>query len=364
VKVLQLSSEKYFRGGERQIAYLISELQKLGVTNIVAGRRHSEFTKYCRKYRIKLYELPFRNSFDIGSAVAIKKICRQEKIDLIHAHSAKSHAIAVTSALIGNTTPLILSRRVAFLPKNNWLTRFKYNHSAVKRIICVSHKINEIMRSYVSSPDKCVTVHSGVDLEKFKDSGDRIDLRHEFNIAASTLLIGNTAALEKEKDYFTFIRTIKELISTGTEVTGLIIGAGSMRKELKEFVYSLNIDPYIVFTGFRSDVQQILSSLDVFLFTSEDEGLGTSVLDAFAAEVPVVSTDAGGLPEMVMHMKSGLLAPVKNYKALAKNIQLLQLDNNLRATLIKGALEHLKEFTKEKTAIRTLAVYEEVLSQK
>jgi L-malate glycosyltransferase len=364
VKVLQLSSEKYFRGGERQIAYLISELEKLGVSNIVAGRKHSEFTKYCLKHRIKLYELPFRNSFDIRSALAIKKICSEEKIDLVHAHSAKSHAIAVTSALLGNRTPLVLSRRVAFLPKDNWLTRFKYNHSSIKKIVCVSHKITDIMRSYVAAPDKCVTVHSGVDLEKFKHVGKGIDLRQEFNIAESALVIANTAALEREKDYFTFIRTIKELVSNGLEVKGLIIGAGTMKEELKQFVYSLNLDPHIIFTGFRSDVQQILPSVDVFLFTSEDEGLGTSVLDAFAAEVPVVSTNAGGLPEMVIHMKSGLIAPVKDFKQLSENIQRLHKDANLKSTLIKGALEHLKEFTKEKTAARTFNVYREVLSRK
>src|SRR5688572_8403594 len=133
IKVLHLSSEKAWRGGEQQIAYLLEELEGTQVENYVAVRRNTEFEKYCKQKKIQFISLPFRNSFDITSALQIKRICEEKKIRLIHAHSSKSHGIAVISSLLGNGTRIVLSRRVDFIPKHNFLTRWKYNHASVVR---------------------------------------------------------------------------------------------------------------------------------------------------------------------------------------------------------------------------------------
>ena len=73
-------------------------------------------------------------------------------------------------------------------------------------------------------------------------------------------------------------------------------------------------------TGFRKDIPKILPELDIFLFSSKTEGLGTSLLDAFACQVPVVATNAGGVPELIIHEKTGLLSPTKDPQSLAKNV--------------------------------------------
>ena len=102
----------------------------------------------------------------------------------------------------------------------------------------------------------------------------------------------------------------------------------------------------------------------MFLMTSETEGLGTSILDAFAAKVPVVATAAGGIPEMIIHKKTGMLAPIKDAENLARNVNELLANANLRAELIAGAYQHLQSFSKEQTALKTLEIYKEILSEK
>lgn len=360
--ILQLSSEKYFRGGERQIALLIDELNKLGVHNIVAARRGSEFSKYCAKNNIECFELGFRNAFDLVTASSIKKICSTRKVDIVHIHSAKSHGIAVIAASLGNKTPLILSRRVAFIPKNSFLTKWKYNHPAIRKIVCVSNRIKEIMQAYAQRPERCVTVYSGIDLKKFDGIVNDGRLRKEYNISDSTTLIGNTAALEKEKDLFTFIKTISILIKDDMDVKGVVIGDGSLQQELTEFSRSLNVESSIIFTGYRNDVRECLAGLNIFMITSEEEGLGTSVLDAFAAGVPVVATNAGGIPEMVIHERTGLLADIKNAQHLAENVKRLMTNDALKKSLTINAKENLLEFSKEEMARKTLDVYKLVAS--
>lgn len=362
LKVLHLSSEKTWRGGEQQIAYLIDELNAMGIVNLVAARADSAFEKYCTSKSIAVKVFPFKNSFDFSTALGIKDLCKKEKIDIIHMHSSKSHGIGVLSAVLGNRVPLILSRRVDFVPKQNMLTRWKYNHSAIKRIVGVSDKITSIMKHYVKDPSLCVTVHSGVDLHKFNQQRTENSLRKEFGIDDRTLLIGNTSALEAHKDYFTFIETIKKLVDDGISLQALIIGEGSLKAQLQEFVKEKALTQKVIFTGFRKDITRILPDLDVFLMTSNEEGLGTSVLDAFLAKVPVVATAAGGIPEMVIHEQTGMLAPVADAGALADHIKRIYSDGALRKAIVNGASSKVaSSFSKEMTAKKTLAVYREVL---
>jgi L-malate glycosyltransferase len=363
MKVLHLSSEKGWRGGEQQIAYLISELSKARVTNLVMARKDSDFERYCLSQTIPVFRATFSSSIDIRTALAIQKLCTNNAIDIVHMHSAKSHSLGVLSSVLGNSVPLVLSRRVDFVPKDNWFTRWKYNHPSVKRVLCVSEKINSIMKAYLEDPGKSLTVHSGVDLSRFPQRGTQNKLREEFGIPATTFIIGNSSALEGHKDYFTFIRTIQQLVNTNLPVHAFIMGSGSLEGKLRDHVRELQLERHITFTGYRKDITEVLPCLDVFLMTSNEEGLGTSVLDAFVAKVPVVATTAGGIPEMVLHEQSGLLAPVASDALLASNVERLMVDKSLREKLIHGASELVKTFSKENTASKTLAVYMDVLKK-
>jgi len=133
MKVLHLSSEKTWRGGEQQIAYLVDELNELGVENFVACRKDSVFEKHCKDNLIEHITLPFKNSYELGSAIQIKNFCKYMEIDILHMHSSRGHTIGVISSLLGNKSKLILSRRVDFPVKDNWLSKWKYNYSKIKK---------------------------------------------------------------------------------------------------------------------------------------------------------------------------------------------------------------------------------------
>jgi glycosyltransferase involved in cell wall biosynthesis len=362
IRVLHLSSEKTWRGGEQQIAYLIEEHSGSGVESFAAVRKNSEFEQYALRKGFNFFSLPFANSFDIRSALALKRICGQNQISLVHMHSSKAHGIGVMSAILGNRSVLLLSRRVDFVPKNNFLTKWKYNHPSIKRIVCVSDKINQTMRAFVKRPERCVTIHSGVDLLKFDPKNSSTSLQDELNLLPGTILIGNTSALDAHKDYFTFIDTIAILLQKNHPVKGIIIGTGALKSELEKYTADRNLTNDIIFTGFRTDIRKILPSLSIFLMTTRMEGLGTSILDAFLAEVPVVATRAGGIPEMVVHEKTGMLAPIGQAEELAIHCEKIIRDESFRKLLVSQAKEKVRNFSKEKTAEKTLELYRELLS--
>lgn len=364
MKVLHLSSENTWRGGEQQIAYLLEETEKRGIQPAVVCKQGSAFEIYLRSKGWQYFALPFKNSIDLRTAWSIKHICKAHKIDIVHLHSSKAHSIAILSVALGNSSKLVLSRRVDFPLKDNLFSRWKYNHTSIRKIICVSDKIKQIVEERVEDKHKCITIHSGIDLKKFSFLGKHDFFRNQYKIPHISPIIGNTSALADHKDYFTFINTAEILIKQNDNLRFLIIGDGNLRDEIREYVESKKLHNHIIFTGFVTNLAETLHEIDIFLMTSKTEGLGTSILDAFASKVPVVATNAGGIPELVKHEETGLIAPVKDHEKLAENVNRILNEPELKERLIINAYDFVQGFSKEKTAEKTLAVYREILADK
>lgn len=211
-----------------------------------------------------------------------------------------------------------------------------------------------------------MTIYDGVDPNRFTPSSgtDQNTLRKEYNLSADTVLIGNTSALAGHKDYFTFINTIARLRDSQHNLKAFIIGDGPMREELVRFVDKQGLTEMIVFTGFRNDIESVLPALDIFLMTSNEEGLGSSILDAYLAGVPVVATRAGGIPEIVLHEKTGLLADIADAETLAQNVDRIISEAPLRQRLVEGARAWVRRFYADEMVKQTIAVYEGILAQK
>ena len=362
--VLHFSSEKGWRGGEQQIAYLIEELNGLNVKNFVACRAGSAFEKYCKDNSIEHISLPFRSSYELGTALQIKKICKYIGVDILHMHSSRGHTIGVISSIFGNKSKLILSRRVDFPVKNNLFSRWKYNFSKIERIICVSDKIKDIITPFIRIKSKVRVSHSGIDIKKFASKSDANILHKEYGLNSNTKIIANISALAEHKDYFTFIDAAEEFKKKSDhDVKFFIIGDGELQQKIESYISDKQLEDDIILTGFRKDIPDILPEIDIFLMTSKEEGLGTTVLDAFANRVPVVATAGGGIPEMVRHEETGLLYPIKDANGLAQGLDRILNDPSLRETLTNGAYDRLLgNFTKEQMARKTYDIYQEVLA--
>ena len=364
IRVLHISSESSWRGGEQQIIYLVEESRKLGVDAIVACKVGSEVEKYCQANNLPFESLNFSSAYDLKTAFRIKKICQNRKIDLVQTHTSKSHTVAVISGLIGMNVPQIMTRRVDFPVKDNWFSRFKYNYSKIVRIICISDTILKITEKDIHDKSKLVSIHSGVDMDRFKDFKNSNWLRENYGKDKSVHIVGNTSAISDQKDYYTFVNVAKRILSDRQDVHFFIVGDGPDKKEIEDYVKSEGLSDHITLTGFKKNIKEILPSFEIFLFTSKTEGLGTSVLDAMAAGVPIVTTSAGGVSEMIEHEKNGLMYPVKDEKGLTDGVLKLIKDPMLAKKLSMEAEKTVQNFSKEKTASRTLALYKEVLKEK
>jgi len=286
--IAHLSTPKNWRGGEQQIAYLATELsENKMIRQTVLTPANSSLSNFIENYNkenatTNLEVESLKGSSKFGQARFLASFCKKNKITIVHLHDAHAHTIGVLSAVFfQNKTKFILSRRVDFPVKNNFFSKYKYNHSSIKKIVCVSDKIKEITAPSIKDKSKLVTVHSGIDLEKFNNLNDKkaktTILRQEYNLEKDTILIGNVAALAPHKDYITFLETAKILIpkleqrekkeNTNREIRFFLIGKedGSETEIQNWLNQNQEIKNYFILTGFRNDIPIILKELDVFL---------------------------------------------------------------------------------------------------
>lgn len=359
-KILHIATALSWRGGEQQVAYLLTET-KNEVQNFVLCSEGSKMAAFCSERNIHFFEQTKKGGIDLTYARRIKSICKQQQIDLIHVHDAHAHTFSILAAILfGNKTGIVLSRRVDFPIKKNWFSRLKYNHGSIRKILCVSDTIKEITAQGIKEKTKLTTVYSGIDLAKFQARNRT--LKEELKLPEDAFLVVNTSALADHKDYFTFIDVAEKVIEQREDTYFLIMGEGPMEQELKAYARTKKVKKQLQFLGFRNDIPQILAGVDLFLITSKTEGLGTSILDAFACEVPVVGTKGGGIVELIEHEKTGLLCEVKHVEEITHAVFRLLENENLRKELTNNGLSKVQLFSKETTAMSTLRHYRELLS--
>ena len=361
MRILHLNSEKTWRGGEQQMAYLAVELYKNGINSTLAyPSQNSRLIEFSKEKSSESVHIPF-GGLQLLASFKLFLWLRENKVDLIHTHTAKAHTVAVWANFLGAKTSIVVSKRTDFKVK----TPYKFHYKYVKAILCVSNMIEKITKDGLHPKRKELvkTVHSGVDVNRF-DSIKQISLKEKFQIPKNKVLIGNCSAIAPHKDYETFIDTAQVLNEQYPELFHfIIIGDGPDKEKILKYCKNKLLKAKFTFTGFILDIELHLKSLDFFLMSSEEEGLGTSLLDAMICEIPIVSTNAGGIPEIVIHEQTGLLAGVKDSKALADNILRLVNDNDLKERLVQNAKQQvIKDYSKEHTCEKTIAVYREIIS--
>lgn len=360
MKILHISSAQSWRGGEQQLAYLLEELKALGQEQLVLCALGSAMEVFCREKGISY--IPYRKRFSANPLVGwkIRRICRKHSIDLIHVHDSHAHTFAWIAALLGNKTPIVVSRRVDFPVGRGILSQRKYHHPCVRKILCVSEEIRRVLLRDYRFPERTAVVYSGIDLGKFRFPDTGI-LRREFNLPEGLPIIANIAAIAPHKDYFTFVDCVEILVRRGAKASFFIIGGdGGEQAAIERYIRAKGLEGRIHFTGHRKDIPQLLPEIGLLLFTSKTEGLGTTVLDAMACGVPVVATAAGGIPEMVKDGETGMLAPVGDAEQLADEVIRVLNDSHLKKRLVEGGRRVVEGFSKEGMVRKTMGEYQEV----
>jgi len=237
----------------------------------------------------------------------------------------------------------------------------------VNAFIAVSEATEQDQRINNPFKRKLLKIYEGVDLKVFdpeKYRSDISNLRGQLGIPIHTKVVGNICRFEKGKGQEEFLEAASVVIESYPGVVFLIVGDGELKQGLRERVKNLNLNDFVLFTGWRTDIPEILSITDIFVHcpTTLIEALGIANLEAMAMGKAVIVSQNGGLTDAVIDGTTGFVVPRGNTERLAEAILRLLRDGKLIAQLGNNARRRIEEeFDIEKNAKKIEAVFEEIL---
>ncbi len=337
MKILEVNTEKSWRGGERQTIYNTEGLINLKHDVVLLCLKGFPLSQHAKEKGIKVIEI--KNN--IGAIWYM--LVNAGKYDIIHTQTASNQFHALFSKLFFRV-PLVYTRRVDFVPKGK-STLFKYKSTT--KVIAISNAIKTILKNF-GVPN--VEVISDVAVPKNLNKVRAKEFLEKNNFIGKKI-ISTTAALVPHKDPITLVRAIHQLSLIRNDFVFLHFGSGVLKQDVETEIKKLNIQDCFILNGFVNDVEDYFSIMDVFVMSSEEEGLGSSVLDAFLYKVPVAATNAGGMKEIMEG--NGLLSKIKDAEALAYNINELLSSKDLRDTFIETANRYvLKNHSNESISLQ------------
>ena len=274
---------------------------------------------------------------------------RAWRADVVHAHDARSHALGLL-AVLGSTTPLVVTRRVSFPPKSVGL---KYGER-VNKFIAISNAVRDAMVARGIATDRIEVIHSGVTLPSASVTAR--DWRSELGWPEDSVICGVIGAMTAEKGIDS-LEAIAAALPPGTRRKARFLLLGGHRSGRAEIG---GVESH--FAGFVEAIEAATAGIDLLMHPSRTEGLGTSVIDAMTLGVPPVAFNVGGLPEVVENNASGLLVPAGNITAFAEAARQLIEDVPFRRKLGDAARARSRQFGAERMTEETEAVYEGVIS--
>jgi glycosyltransferase involved in cell wall biosynthesis len=341
-RVCHVNLARGFRGGERQTELLAHGLAALGLEQRLVVRADSPLRD--RLTAVEGLEIRALRS------PALVRPWHTRGAEIVHAHEARAVHYAHVSRRLGGA-PFVLTRRVPRRPGGNPATRAAYREADC--VIAISGFIGQVIREY--SPSTPVRRIPSMAAEMRPDPGRVQALRSRFGERHLLVCVG--ALIDRHKGQRVLLEAMAYLDDLSVRVC--FVGDGPDRPRLEAEAADL---PNVTFAGFVENVGDWIAAADLFVYPSRVEGLGSTLLDAMDLGRPIVASQAGGIPEVVVDGETGLLVPPGDASALAAAIRLVLTRPDVAAELVAGGAARLSEFRVGSVAERTLAVYRAVLS--
>jgi len=362
IRTLHINTERTWRGGEQQTFYLVEGLARRGHHVTLTCRAGSPLHDRACSLPVQVLPMHVHGEIDPVTMFRLAGVIRKSEIDIVHMHTSHAHTLGCAGAALARRGKCVVSRRVDFSIRRSFASRWKYRWK-VDRYIAISNAIKGVMVNDGVDDSRISVVHSGIEPKRFEDV-EPADIRGELGLAPDTPLIGNVAHMTDHKGQCYLIDAMPSILNKLPAAHLVIAGTGELHDELVAQVARLGIERAVSFLGFRSDVPSLVSALDVFVMSSHMEGLGTSILDAMACGVPVVGTEAGGIPEIITDGENGMLVPTRNPEMLARAVVRVLADKHLADRLAAaGRLTVGERFTVDTMVEGNLAVYRDLVAR-
>ncbi|HHV30188.1 MAG TPA: glycosyltransferase family 4 protein [Clostridium sp.] len=347
--ILQLRSEFRDNGPGTQSLEIAREMSRRGHNTIFAssgGILAEEIRKEFKHIDIPTLAIHKRGPVStIKNIMKIRKILKEEDIDVIHGHNAAATFTAyLASKTVNKKVAITHSVRGMEIRKGyQWRNLIYRLYPAT--FFAVSDFTKQMLVRAGVREDRIINTYNGVDTEKFNVSKYNKDsFRNEIGARKDTVLIGTVGRVNYNKGQEVLIKAIPHILKKTSNFKVVIVGDGEKLETCQKLAIDLGVQEFVHFTGFRRDIPNIQAALDIYTLASvKGEMFPNSILEAMAMGNPWVASKLSGIPEISENGKNGLLVEPSNCEDLADKLSKLIIDENLRRDMGKNCIKTINE---------------------
>ncbi len=353
-RVLHINTESEWRGGERQVLMQMVNT-RTDVDNYLISKSKSPLSVKAKEEGFNVWEQAFRG-LDLATARLVVRKVRSDQIDIVHCHTSRAHSIAAISKLIGMKAKLVVTKRTIFPIGKNFFSRLKYQKSDL--VICISGAVEKCVLEALPNASTMV-IPSGIEISS---PVERVHASAQIPSLKNKSTVGYVAAYEYEKDPETFLKTAKIVTNKRPDTTFVWFGKGNREASIRSGIKAMGLQNSVFLLGFKKDIISWINGLDILFFPSKSEGFGSSILDAFLCKIPVITTNAGGLNELVQDGVNGFKCEIADAENMAQRIISLLDDPNLKKSFTENASKTLQNYDIKVISKKLLIAYKDVLN--
>lgn len=317
------------------------------------GRLHER----AREAGIEAVALRMKAAWDAPAALRLASLIKGERVDIVHTHSSVDAWLGGVAARVARV-PVVRTRHVSIRIRRGWNPVYAW---LADRVITSGEAIRSVVIGAGVAADRVVAIPAGVNLDEFPFRARSEALAK--SLGASSPVIGSVAMFRGSKGHAHLLEAFACIRARYPQATLLLVGDGIRRGWVEGLAREAGLGQAVVFTGFRPDVAALLGVMDCFaLASTRTEGVPQSLLQAFAAGVPVVASDVGGVPEVVSDGVTGLLVKPESAAELARAIDAVLADRAAAAKRALAARTLCEErFAHRAVMTRLVHLYDELL---
>jgi glycosyltransferase involved in cell wall biosynthesis len=369
MKVLHISYVKQIAGAERHLLYLLPGLRKanVDVRMLILNADNnppSDFMTLLEDAGVPVEVFPVTQASPLSltslrNILRLRAYLRAGQYDIVHAHLYNGELYGIPAARLAGISRVVSTRHSVDAFRHRWYWRWLARLNA--RVISNSKAVDAYSRTVEHVPaERNVLIFYGMPPPDTR--APRMALRQELGLDEDTPLVGTVARLTEAKGYPYALEAFAQLRERIPDAHYVIAGDGELGATLEAQAQQLGLTDVVHFLGWRSDTERVYAALDVFLLASLWEGLPMALLEVMGRGLPIVSTTAGPMPEVVVEGETGYLVHPANANALVEPLAILLTNRSLARQMGEAGRKRLEQvFSVETMIAQTAALYHELM---
>ncbi|MCL4467730.1 MAG: glycosyltransferase family 4 protein [Deltaproteobacteria bacterium] len=301
MKILLATSSTGWSGGQHQVYLLAKGLRDRGHAVSVVTSYNSELGRRLASEGFDVRYFRMNKEADIFTMLKIGRFLREGRFDIINVHRPTAHTIVMIANMLSARARFFVTRRVPYGIPSRISAEIKYAWF-VDRVIAISQDVKQSLIETGVRAGNIEVIPDAIDSAYFNPR----DIAPAPELANRKPVVGTVGNANKQKGHYHFLSAIPAILKKYPDALFVDVGVNDNDRELVEHADNLGIRNKIIFAGFQQDVRPYLKAMDVFVFPSLVEGLGTSLLEAMAMQKPVVVSRTGGMVDIIAHGKNGV----------------------------------------------------------